>query len=89
MVVFLSHVASSSLTDGFLWQFKAYSQTAVMIFFWKAQVNMTSKLLFSIKYFAKKKNVVASWIMYSIIRMVITYLKLVQRSYLIYLKTPY
>jgi peptidoglycan/LPS O-acetylase OafA/YrhL len=33
MVVFFSHVASQDLTDGFLWQFKAYSQTAVMIFF--------------------------------------------------------
>jgi peptidoglycan/LPS O-acetylase OafA/YrhL len=33
MVVFLSHVASQDLTDGFLWQFKAYSQTAVMVFF--------------------------------------------------------
>ncbi len=33
MVVFLSHTASSSLTDEFLWQFKDYSQTAVMIFF--------------------------------------------------------
>jgi peptidoglycan/LPS O-acetylase OafA/YrhL len=33
MVVFLSHTASSSLTDGFLWQFKDYSQTAVMVFF--------------------------------------------------------
>ena len=26
-------MASQDLTDGFLWQFKAYSQTAVMIFF--------------------------------------------------------
>jgi len=33
MVVFFSHVASQDLTNGFLWQFKAYSQTAVMIFF--------------------------------------------------------
>ena len=33
IVVFFSHVASQDLTDGFLWQFKAYSQTAVMIFF--------------------------------------------------------
>jgi peptidoglycan/LPS O-acetylase OafA/YrhL len=33
MVVFFSHVASQDLTDGFLWQFKAYGQTAVMIFF--------------------------------------------------------
>lgn len=33
LVVFFSHVASQDLSDGFLWQFKAYSQTAVMIFF--------------------------------------------------------
>ena len=33
MVVFLSHYASQQLTGGFLWQFKVYDQTAVMIFF--------------------------------------------------------
>ena len=33
MVVFFSHVASQDLTNGFLWQTKAYAQTAVMIFF--------------------------------------------------------
>jgi peptidoglycan/LPS O-acetylase OafA/YrhL len=33
MVVFFSHIASQDLTNGFLWQFKAYAQTAVMIFF--------------------------------------------------------
>ncbi|QTH63119.1 acyltransferase [Psychrosphaera ytuae] len=32
-VVFLSHIASQKISGGMFWQFKDYSQTAVMIFF--------------------------------------------------------
>lgn len=33
VVVFLAHISSQDLTDGFLWQFNDYAQTAVIIFF--------------------------------------------------------
>ncbi|WNC68452.1 acyltransferase [Thalassotalea nanhaiensis] len=33
LVVFFSHLASQDISGGFLWQFKNYSQSAVMVFF--------------------------------------------------------